>query len=127
MLVLAVWLWPIGLGGTMPVGGDVTQFSMGLMEVLLSQLADPQWRAVWSGPGGERPAEIQTAFRRPRQSGWQAVRVPGPGLWILRLEYSGRDVYEGLAVSALAGLAGVVAYLKFGRNRAVRSSKGGRT
>jgi hypothetical protein len=96
-------------------------------KVILSQLADPQWRAVWSGPGGDRPAEIQTACRRPRQSGWQAVRVPGPGLWTLRLEYSGRDVYEGLAVSALAGLAGVVAFLKLGRNRAVRSSKGGRT
>ena len=31
---LLVWLWPIGVGGRMPVGGDVTQFSIGLMAVL---------------------------------------------------------------------------------------------
>ena len=30
---LLVWLWPIGIGGKMPVGGDVTQFFMGLMGV----------------------------------------------------------------------------------------------
>ncbi len=39
-LVLAVvagllaWLWPIGFGGMMPVGGDVTQFFLGVMGAL---------------------------------------------------------------------------------------------
>ncbi len=28
------WLWPIGIGGKMPVGGDVTHFFLGLMGVL---------------------------------------------------------------------------------------------
>ena len=26
---ILAWLWPIGLGGMMPVGGDVTSFSWG--------------------------------------------------------------------------------------------------
>ncbi len=36
VVVVAVlaWLWPIGIGGQMPVGGDVTQFFIGLMGFL---------------------------------------------------------------------------------------------
>ncbi|HEX8203367.1 MAG TPA: hypothetical protein VF590_23020, partial [Isosphaeraceae bacterium] len=47
---LAVWLWPLGLGGRMPVGGDVTQFSLGLMAVLRSALRGgrlPLWNDLW--------------------------------------------------------------------------------
>ncbi|MDR3622016.1 MAG: hypothetical protein P4L85_21885 [Paludisphaera borealis] len=47
---LLAWLWPIGLGGAMPVGGDVTQFFMGLMSVLSESLAErrlPVWNDLW--------------------------------------------------------------------------------
>ena len=49
-LGIAVWLWPIGFGGRMPVGGDVTQFSLGLMAVLSRALragALPVWNDLW--------------------------------------------------------------------------------
>ncbi|MFO0908933.1 MAG: hypothetical protein U0794_11335 [Isosphaeraceae bacterium] len=49
MAVLA-WLWPIGLGGAMPVGGDVTQFSIGLMAFLKDALHAgrlPLWNDLW--------------------------------------------------------------------------------
>ena len=47
---LVVWLWPIGIGGRMPVGGDVTQFSIGLMAVLGRALRAgrlPLWNDLW--------------------------------------------------------------------------------
>src|SRR4051812_11975476 len=47
---LLVWLWPIGAGGAMPVGGDVTQFFLGLMGVLSSSLREgrlPIWNDLW--------------------------------------------------------------------------------
>ncbi len=44
--IVLLWLWPIGIGGKMPVGGDVTQFFLGLMGVLRSALRD--WRLpIW--------------------------------------------------------------------------------
>ena len=70
--------------------------------VMITQLADPQWEAAWSGPGGERSAAIRPAFGRPGQGAWQAVAVPGAGDWTLRVNYHGRDVGTGLIVSALA-------------------------
>src|SRR3954451_4606565 len=45
-----LWLWPIGAGGAMPVGGDVTQFFLGLMGVLSSSLREgrlPIWNDLW--------------------------------------------------------------------------------
>ncbi len=48
--VLTAWLWPIGLGGAMPVGGDVTQFTIGLMAFLadsLRHLSLPIWNDLW--------------------------------------------------------------------------------
>ncbi len=47
---LFAWLWPIGLGGKMPVGGDVTQFFMGLMGFLSESLRAgrlPVWNDLW--------------------------------------------------------------------------------
>lgn len=44
------WLWPIGLGGRMPIGGDVTQFSLGLMATLSRSLKAgtlPYWNDLW--------------------------------------------------------------------------------
>ncbi len=43
------------------------------------------------------------------------MRVPEPGAWTLLLEYRGRDVQEGLIVSALAWWVGILAYRRFGR------------
>ena len=83
--------------------------------VVVSQLADPQWRARWSGREGERPATIMPVFRGDREGGWQGVRVPEPGAWTLLLEYRGRDVQEGLIVSALAWWVGILAYRRCGR------------
>jgi hypothetical protein len=82
-----------------PVDADVDGW------VIVTQLADPQWRARWAGPDGQgdRPAEIQPTFRRDESAGgWQRVRVPGPGRWMLHLEYVGTDVTRGLWISALA-------------------------
>ncbi len=51
MLVgLVGWLWPIGLGGEMPVGGDVTSFSIGLMAFLARSIRAgrlPVWNDLW--------------------------------------------------------------------------------
>ncbi len=47
---LLVWLQPFGLGGGMPVGGDVTQFFLGLMDVLSTSLGErrlPVWNDLW--------------------------------------------------------------------------------
>jgi hypothetical protein len=47
---LVAWLWPIGLGDRMPVGGDVTQFFIGLMGVFARSLergALPVWNDLW--------------------------------------------------------------------------------
>ena len=58
LLGLGAWLWPIGLGGRMPVGGDVTQFSIG-----------PDGRAGRGDPLGPAPAlERPLGIRLPRRS-----------------------------------------------------------
>ncbi len=72
--------------------------------VIVTQLADPQWTATWSGAGGTRPARIAPVFTRPREYGWQAVMVPGPGHWTLRLDYRADDVRLGLVVSGVSWL-----------------------
>jgi hypothetical protein len=76
--------------------------------VVIAQLADPQWRARWTGRDGqgERLAEILPTFRHDDSAGgWQRVRVPRPGRWVLHLEYAALDVDQGLWDSALAWLA----------------------
>lgn len=48
--MLLIWLWPFGLGGGMPVGGDVTQFFLGLMSFYSESLAErrlPVWNDLW--------------------------------------------------------------------------------
>ena len=79
--------------------------------MVISQLADPQWEATWSGPGGPRAAAIQPAFGRAGQGAWQAVEVPAAGEWTLRMSYHGRDVGTGLIVSALAASALAVVWV----------------
>ncbi|MEW4569935.1 hypothetical protein AB1L88_18890 [Tautonia sp. JC769] len=61
------WLWPIGLGGAMPVGGDVTQFQMGLMSVLGEAIRAgrlPFWNDRW-GFGFPGLAESQMGVYYP--------------------------------------------------------------
>ncbi len=50
LIAISAWLWPFGVGGRMPVGGDVTNFSIGLMSELSRSLSDgrlPVWNANW--------------------------------------------------------------------------------
>ena len=50
LAALAAWLWPIGVGGRMPVGGDVTRFQLGLMGVLARAIRAgrlPLWNDLW--------------------------------------------------------------------------------
>ena len=50
LIAILIWLWPIGLGGKMPVGGDVTNFSIGLMAELARALHQgrlPIWNGLW--------------------------------------------------------------------------------
>jgi hypothetical protein len=64
---LIAWLWPIGFGGRMPVGGDVTQFSLGLMAVLARAIRAgqlPIWNDLW-GYGFPGLAESQMGVFYP--------------------------------------------------------------
>jgi hypothetical protein len=61
------WLWPIGIGGKMPVGGDVTQFFLGLMGFLSESLRAgrlPVWNDLW-GYGFPGLAESQMGVFYP--------------------------------------------------------------
>jgi len=61
------WIWPIGVGGKMPVGGDVTQFFMGLMGYLSESLRQgrlPVWNDLW-GYGFPGVAESQMGVFYP--------------------------------------------------------------
>lgn len=64
---LAGWLWPLGVGGRMPVGGDATRFSVGLMAEYDRALAErriPLWNAHW-GYGFPGLAESQMGVYYP--------------------------------------------------------------
>ena len=64
---VTAWLWPIGLDNKMPVGGDTTQFSMGLMAFLKESLAAgrlPLWNDLW-GYGFPGLAESQMGVFYP--------------------------------------------------------------
>ena len=67
VLALVAWLWPIGIGGKMPVGGDVTQFFIGLMGFLSESLRQgrlPVWNDLW-GYGFPGVAESQMGVFYP--------------------------------------------------------------
>src|SRR3954471_2611942 len=64
---LLAWLWPIGIGGKMPVGGDVTQFFLGLMGALSEAYRAgrlPVWNDLW-GYGFPGVAESQMGIYYP--------------------------------------------------------------
>jgi len=80
--------------------------------VIISQLADPQWKARWIGLDGQGvvDGEILQAFSPESQpGGWQRVAVPDSGRWTLRLEYDARDVAEGAAISTVAWISWMMA------------------
>lgn len=67
LVFILAWLWPIGLGGKMPVGGDATQFSLGLFAVLSRSLRRsrfPVWNSLW-GYGFPGLAESQMGAYYP--------------------------------------------------------------
>lgn len=64
---VACWLWPIGLGGRMPVGGDAGFFSIGLMAQLRDAIQAgrlPLWNDLW-GFGFPALAESQMGVYYP--------------------------------------------------------------
>lgn len=67
LIALGAWLWPIGVGGAMPVGGDVTRFFLGLMAVLGESYRAgrlPLWNDLW-GFGFPGLAESQMGVFYP--------------------------------------------------------------
>ena len=109
---LLVWLWPIGVGGRMPVGGDVTQFSLGLMAVLGRAIRAgrlPLWNDLW-GYGFPGLAESQMgvfypphlAPLRPAADRGGVRGEPGAAHALGRA----RGVLGGAAVRGLAGRVG---------------------
>src|SRR5262245_30033387 len=77
---LLAWLWPIGIGGRMPVGGDVTQFFLGLMGFLREALREgelPVWNDLW-GYGFPALAESQMGVFYPAHVvfyGWMSTEA----------------------------------------------------
>ncbi len=108
---------PLEIRSARPERLELDVHAEGPATVIVSQLAHPQWRAEWRGQGGVNAATIGRVFegRRPGEGAWQAVEVPGPGAWTLRMGYDDRDVRTGLAVSAAAWASGLVAYFWSGR------------
>ena len=102
------------------LGLDVAVDADGPGWVIVSQLADPQWVARWSGDWArEERAEVLATFRRKEsEGGWQRVRVPGAGRQTLHLDYVARDVTLGLRASALAWVVwGLMLFAVAGRSR----------
>jgi hypothetical protein len=67
LLGIVAWLWPIGCGGMMPLGGDVTQFFLGLMAFYRESLQSgrlPVWNDLW-GYGFPGLAESQMGVFYP--------------------------------------------------------------
>ncbi|GAC1472153.1 MAG: hypothetical protein NVSMB9_19060 [Isosphaeraceae bacterium] len=82
--------------------------------VVMAQLADPEWEAVLDGSEGRREARLHRAFGRRNQGAWQAVLVPDGGDWTLHLTYRGRDVLQGLAISAASCFLLTLLYVRRG-------------
>jgi hypothetical protein len=108
---------PLSVRSLRPERLELEVESAGPAAVIVTQLADPQWQARWSGSQGDRPARIVPVFAGRGEHGWQALTVPGPGRWTLHLEYVARDVQFGLIVSGLSFLVFTAtwAFLRPGR------------
>lgn len=99
---------PLVVNRTTPERVEVRVDRVGPAWIVISQLDHPGWRARWIGYDGanSKEAEIVRAF-----DGWQAVVVPGPGARFLELEFSGRDAWIGLAISAPAWLCWLIGFV----------------
>ncbi|WP_406700056.1 hypothetical protein V5E97_14560 [Singulisphaera sp. Ch08] len=113
---------PLPIERVSPTQVDVTLDVTGPAFVVVSQLADPQWRARWIGPVGERDAPIRPIFMGKNDVGWQVVETPGSGRWTLRMDYVARDVRIGLIISGIAWVLGILAY--FFTSRFVKQARG---
>ncbi len=85
--------------------------------VIVSQLADPQWKARWTNLDRhwESDAEIRRAFRRKDEPvGWQCIEIPAPGRWVLRLDYEAQDAAIGMGISVTAWSGWLIAMLRTG-------------
>jgi len=85
--------------------------------VIVSQLADPQWKARWLDEEGRDygEAEILATFhKKDEPGGWQRVEIPGSGRLVLLLTYDARDVSLGLAISLLAWMCWMTLALHLG-------------
>jgi hypothetical protein len=94
--------------------------------VIISQLADPQWKARWISLENpqEFDEEIFPTFRKTGEAGgWQRVAIPGSGNWMLRLEYDAQDVNLGITISAIAWVSWILAALQTG----IRARAGNRS
>jgi hypothetical protein len=90
--------------------------------VLVSQLADPQWKARWLDEEGRDygEAEILPTFRKKDEpGGWQRVEIPGSGRLVLRLTYDAWDVSVGLAISVVAWMCWLTLALYLGFRSAI--------
>jgi hypothetical protein len=85
--------------------------------LVLSQLADPEWQAILERNGQTTICEPFPAFPGPDGGAWQAIRIPEAGEWSVRMVYRGRDVYQGLAISAIAWVIFASAWFRFGPER----------
>lgn len=114
---LIAWLWPLGVGGAMPVGGDVTGFSLGLMGFLHESYQDlrlPIWNDLW-GHGFPGLAESQMGayypphillygFLRPEYA--YTASLVSHTIWGgLGAYWAGRKFGAGPASAALGGFA----------------------
>jgi hypothetical protein len=95
---------PVPVKRTVPERLEATIDARGPGILIVAQLADPQWKAKWTGPSETQAAEVRRVFEGPLEVGWQAIDVPGPGRWTLQMEYDARDVRQGLAISTAAWL-----------------------
>jgi hypothetical protein len=90
--------------------------------VVISQLDDPEWHGRWSGPEGEKAAEIVRVLGN-RVAGWQGIPVPGKGRWTLNLTYQGRAARIGLAVSLASWCVWLAAYAILKRRESQRGER----
>lgn len=119
VLLQAVWLWPIGLGGKMPVGGDATAFGLGLMGRLSSALrGEADWPVDWAddwGYGFPGLAESQMGVYYPPNLllyGSLPLEVAHTASLVIHLAWAGigawwagRKLGASCAASWTAGLA----------------------
>ena len=93
---------PVAVHTPVPERRELSVHANGPSLLVLSQLADPQWTATIARNSMEYVSEPLPAFRNPKGGAWEAIRIPEAGDWRVRLTYQGRDVYQGLGISAVA-------------------------